>query len=140
MPVKQILTSLGITICISAALAYVLTFFGVGFIRVFALIFILHFFVFGIINYFAGISAAVKVKILETEQLKSLDSQGAYVECAFCGKPSFVPVILNSPNSYTCPECQKDNTILIAVEAAQPTDPIEDLNPSKIITDALQEE
>ena len=138
MIASRILTSLGITIGISAALAYILTYFGASFIKTFVLIFILHFFIFGIIHYITGILTALRLRDIETQQMQSLDSQGVYVNCAFCGAPSFVPVILNSPNSFTCTECHKENAILIAVEAAHPTEPIEELDPSTVIREALE--
>ena len=137
MELRRILISLGITLGISGSISFVLSFFGMDFIKTFALIFILHFFVFGVIHYITGVWSEMKLKELETEQIKALDSQGAYVNCAFCNSPAFVPVILNSPNSYTCPDCQKENTILIGVETAQPTDPIADLDPTSVIRGSI---
>ena len=140
MDARRILISLSITVGISLAIAYILTFFGMSFLRTFGLIFILHFFIFGAINYVTGVWAAIKLRQIETEQMKSLDSQGAYVNCSFCGSPSFVPIILNSPNSYTCTECQKENAILIGIETAQPTDPITDLDPTSVIRGSIDDD
>ena len=67
----------------------------------------------------------LKNKKLENERIKEFSYQGVEVTCP-CYKKinAFVPIRLNTDNSYTCQECKKDVAIYIDVSTAVTTQPI----------------
>ncbi|NBW57518.1 hypothetical protein EBR43_07015 [bacterium] len=67
----------------------------------------------------------LKNKKLENERIKEFSYQGVEVICP-CYKKinAFVPIRMNTDNSYTCQECKKDVAIYIDVSTAVTTQPI----------------
>jgi len=80
--------------------------------------------------YYAFITALsayveLKNKQLENERIKEFSLQGLDVTCP-CSlkKTEFVPIILNTNNTYKCDHCQKNVSVYIATETALMTDTI----------------
>jgi len=107
--------------------------FGLSFWKSFALVFVGHFIIFGLINYFTGIYMAHKMRSIEVEQLRLLSEQSVTVNCASCGEPAIVPIMLGEDNVYTCDQCSTVNTVIISAETALPTTPVSELDPDKVL-------
>jgi len=80
--------------------------------------------------YYAFITALsayveLKNKKLENERIKEFSLQGLEVTCP-CSlkKAEFVPIILNTNNTYRCDHCQKNVSVYIAAETALVTETI----------------
>jgi hypothetical protein len=78
--------------------------------------------------YYAYITALnayveLKNKKLENERIKEFSLQGLEVTCP-CAlkKTEFVPIILNTPNTYKCDFCQKNVSVYILSETAMITE------------------
>lgn len=67
----------------------------------------------------------LKNKKLENERIKEFSLQGLEVTCP-CSlkKTEFVPIILNTNNTYKCDYCQKNVSVYIAAETALMTETI----------------
>jgi len=61
----------------------------------------------------------------ETERIKIYEQQGANVNCAYCGKPNFVPIRMNDENVFQCEHCDKPNSIYVDIVVAQKTEIID---------------
>jgi hypothetical protein len=139
MALYRILKSLCITLAITTGLTLCLWWIGFNFWKTFFLIFTLHFFLFGIINYFTGIYMNYKMRLVETDQLRLLENQSVIVNCARCGEPTAVPILLGEDNLYKCDRCGATNTVIISAEAALTTTPVETIDPRHIIEKKLDE-
>jgi hypothetical protein len=135
---SRILTSLGITIGISAALALALSLMGYSFVKMFLLIFVLHFIGFGVIHYFTGVFASIKLRQIQTEQIKLLSFQTAEVMCAACKDPAIVSITLGEDESFECEKCNAKNNIVITAEAVLQTIPVSNLDPDVVIRDKIK--
>ena len=125
MPITKILTSLGITVGVSLLIATGLSLFGLSFWNSLFLVFALHFVAFGILNYITGVITRYKLRALATQELEILNSQSAPVQCAKCGEPSMVPIVIASDeNEFSCVYCSTENKIIISAEALLKTTPI----------------
>ena len=78
-------------------------------------------------NYFTGIFMNYKMRQVEIEQLKIFSEQSIGINCARCGEPSVVPVLLGQDNRHICDRCGAENTIVISAEAALVTNPLESM-------------
>jgi DNA-directed RNA polymerase subunit RPC12/RpoP len=67
----------------------------------------------------------IKNKRLENERIKEFSYQGLEVTCP-CSKKQldFIPVRLNTQNSYRCSGCDKSVSVFINAETAMQTEPI----------------
>jgi hypothetical protein len=72
-----------------------------------------------------GAYVELKNKKLENERIKEFSLQGLEVTCP-CAlkKAEFVPIILNTNNTYRCDHCQKNVSVYIAAETALVTETI----------------
>jgi hypothetical protein len=68
---------------------------------------------------------ALKDKKLENERIKEFSLQGLEVTCP-CSlkKTEFVPITLNTNNTYKCNHCQKNISVYIVPETALITEPL----------------
>ena len=139
MALYRILKSLGITLTITSGITLCLWWLGFDFWKTFFLIFTLHFFLFGVFNYFTGIIINYKMRLVENEQLRLLENQSVTVNCAKCGEPTAVPILLGEDNLYKCDRCGATNTVIISAEAALTTTPVETIDPRSIIDKKLDE-
>lgn len=72
-----------------------------------------------------GAYVELKNKQLENERIREFSLQGLEVTCP-CSlkKTEFVPIILNTNNTYKCDHCQKNISVYITTETALMTDTI----------------
>ena len=64
-------------------------------------------------------------KKLENDRIKEFSLQGMEVTCpCVLKKTEFVPIILNTNNTYKCDHCQKNVSVYIAAETALVTETI----------------
>jgi hypothetical protein len=64
-------------------------------------------------------------KKLENERIKEFSLQGLEVTCpCVLKKAEFIPIVLNTNNSYKCDHCQKNISVYIAAETALMTETI----------------
>lgn len=74
--------------------------------------------------YYAFITALnayveLKNKKLENERIKEFSLQGLEVTCpCTLKKTEFIPIVLNTPNTYKCDFCQKNVSVYIVPETA----------------------
>jgi hypothetical protein len=68
---------------------------------------------------------ALRNKKLENERLKEFSLQGMEVTCP-CSlkKTEFIPITLNTNNSYKCNHCNKNISVYITAETALITEPL----------------
>jgi len=135
---SRILVSLGITIAISAALALALALMGYSFLKMFLLIFVLHFIAFGVLNYFTGVMTSIKMRRIQTEQLKLLSFQTAEVVCAACKESAIVSITLGEEESFECEKCGAKNNVVITAEAVLQTNPVSNLDPDLLLKDKIK--
>jgi hypothetical protein len=70
-------------------------------------------------------------KKLENERIKEFSRQGLEVDCAICSAKNFIPIRLDSSNTFECLECNQQNAVYINITTAQTTTPM-DVNPLSI--------
>jgi uncharacterized protein YlaI len=86
----------------------------------------LQFLIFNIYSNILTIYVNLKNKKLENERIKEFSYQGSEVTCPCYKKiKSFVPIRLNTDNSYLCQECKKEIAVYIDVSTAITTQPID---------------
>lgn len=67
----------------------------------------------------------LKNKQLENERIKEFSHQGLEVTCpCHLRKTEFVPIVLNTNNTYKCDTCQKNISVYIVPETAMITETI----------------
>ena len=81
----------------------------------------------------------IKDKKLENERIKEFSYQGLEVTCP-CSKKQldFIPVRLNTQNSYRCSGCDKSISIFINAETAMQTEPILNVDTTQAIEPILK--
>jgi len=81
----------------------------------------------------------IKDKKLENERIKEFSYQGLEVTCP-CSKKQldFIPVRLNTLNSYRCSGCDKSVSIFINAETAMQTEPILNVDTTQAIEPILK--
>ena len=81
----------------------------------------------------------IKDKKLENERTKEFSYQGLEVTCP-CSKKQldFIPVRLNTLNSYRCSGCDKSVSIFINAETAMQTEPILNVDTTQAIEPILK--
>lgn len=121
----SILRSIFITVLISSVCGALAWTVGMDWLKVgiFALIGQFAFFYF--FNTVLQTRVALKNKQLENERIKEFSKQGTIVPCAYCGTDNFIPVRLDTDNTFPCNHCGKDNSVYINITTAQTTNPLE---------------
>ena len=64
-------------------------------------------------------------KKLENERIKEFTKQGLSVNCAICSAENFIPIRLDTSNSFECQACGQQNAVYINVTTAQTTTPLD---------------
>lgn len=102
----------------------------------------LQFLLFNVYSTLLDVYVTLKNKKLENERIKEFSFQGVEVTCPCFKKiKSFVPLRLNTNNSYTCQECKKDVAIYVDVSTAITTQPIDNTKEAlvEILDNAITE-
>lgn len=130
-PFISILRSLILTLLISTAIAASLL--QYGFWQVFVMATGTQIILFAALNSFRDIN----LRKIEVDRIKSMERQGLSVVCP-CHKAvdQFIPVTLNSNNSYICDGCDKRVNVQINAETVMATLPV-DLEQSNRNIDAI---
>lgn len=91
--------------------------------------FVVQYAVYNVFIYGLDVFVALKNKELENERIKELSFQGMDVECP-CEKKikDFVPVKLNTDNTYKCRLCSRNIKVIVTAETALVTEPIQNVN------------
>ena len=89
-------------------------------------------------NYVAGIITSIKLRRIQTEQLKLLSFQTAEVMCAACKEPALVSITLGEDESFECEKCGAKNNVVITAEAVLQTAPVSTLDPDIILKDKIK--
>jgi len=124
--VINLLKSIVTTIVVSTVATLLAIPFTSKLVIVFVITTISQFIIFYIIGSIMEYIGEIKLKEIEAFKLAEYSKQGMEVECP-CHKKvkQFVPVILNTKNTYKCIDCSKINSVIISAETAQTTQPLE---------------
>jgi hypothetical protein len=57
--------------------------------------------------------------------LRELAKQSLVAPCAYCNKDNLVPVRLDEDTKFECSKCKETSSLLITVESAQITTPLD---------------
>lgn len=60
-----------------------------------------------------------------TLRIQEYSKQGADLECAYCRASNYVPIRMDTDNTFTCDQCGKPNAVYINLTTAQKTQPID---------------
>jgi len=123
--VDKIIKSLVTTAVVSAAFGLTGLLFQLSFLGVFVITTIVQFILFFIIGSFADYLGQLKIREIETQQLKELNKSFIDVECP-CDKKVIesVQVKLGERNTYVCRDCGKLNAIYLNATSAATNVPI----------------
>lgn len=95
--------------------------------------------IYNIVRHYKESSIVVKMKELETDQIREFSKQGMELQCAHCKAEVFVPIRFDVENSFQCPACSNSNSIYVNVTVARETTPLNvDAITSKLIIDDEQ--
>ncbi|NBO99092.1 MAG: hypothetical protein EBU90_03060 [Proteobacteria bacterium] len=131
--VRRTAISLLITFFVACIGAWPLTYLGINFFSSLAFLTVLQFVGFYFYYEYITRKAALQEQALILAREAELSKQGAEVICP-CdrGFKSFVPILLNERNEYTCPGCKKDVNVLVNLKTVLVTTPVVE-SPDEVI-------
>lgn len=134
---RRLVVSLVTTIAIAGIGAWPLTYIGINFFSALIALTTLQFIGFYFYHEYIDRKTALQEQALLLAREAELSKQGAEVICP-CdrGVKSFVPIILNERNEYTCPGCKKDVNVLVNLKTVLVTTPIVE-TPEEVIKNNL---
>lgn len=119
-----ILRSLLITSAVSCIVAYFLTTFEVPFWKSFLLATITQVIVWNVFTYVHTRRVQIRLAEIETEALAEAAKQSSTATCAYCNTDNIIPIRFDVPNNFECNNCNKENSVYVAIETAQLTAPV----------------
>ena len=126
--ISDIVRSLGITLGVSALISSALYLLGVPFWVTFILSTAIQIFVWQGFQYIVSVRAALTSKEVDKEMMETYMSNSVEMPCAYCKEDNFVPIKLNTNNSFMCSGCDKETVVYIHIDSVQRTVPVESLD------------
>ena len=122
---SRLLTQLTVLVISAVLFGLVLKYFGVTLFIGIPFGIILQFGLYYAFITILNVYIELKNKKLENERIKEFSLQGLEVTCpCTLKKNEFIPIVLNTNNSYKCDYCQKNVSVYIAAETALMTETI----------------
>jgi hypothetical protein len=123
---KLLLTSLSVTVVISALVGGIVKLFGYPFWMWFAIAFVTQFLVSYVSNAFLEYKAARDMRMIRLKEAELAQRNTVKAVCASCKKENDVIVRTDQENRFTCGFCGAKNSVYLVAETALVTDPIYD--------------
>lgn len=137
--VSDILRSIGITLGVSTVVSSALYLAGVPFWTSFILAVVIQIFIWQGFQYVVSVRAALASKEVDKEMMEVYMSNSVTIPCAYCKDENFVPIKLDTNNSFTCSACNNETVVYIHIDPVQKTVPVQALQEkSTIVVDELK--
>lgn len=120
----NIIKSLSLVTMVSTSVAYFAYTIQINPWSVFVLTVILQLLGYNLIKYYRDTRLVKHILEMETREIESFEKQGMELECAHCRTLTYVPIRFNEQNTFTCPACDKSNSLYLNVTVARETTPL----------------
>jgi len=122
---SRLLTQLTVLVVTAILFGFILKHFGINLLAGVLFGVIIQFGIYYAFTTTLNVYIELRNKKLENERIKEFSLQGLEVTCpCTLKKTEFIPIVLNTNNSYKCDHCQKNISVYISTETALMTETI----------------